>query len=492
MHAIAPPSPQPLTNVVRRSSTTHMADECLLRRLFSTLGIAQPDDTRTFLQAESAPESESQDPEIISNEELLGLTCDGGGRAWGSTQMIAYSPPCKRSRKRTALSAFKFPNIDVIFPSQVTVFPDPLNGELYPFPKYEDTCSEVTTSVKEYDTLRREMQEVKMTIKKLEMCFPGDNPGIIAATHDLAAAYLSLRQYREAEKHFNRILPMLIQRHGSSSCYVTSVRIDLSDVMSRLGRYTEANQLAQEAHTAALGVDDPGGHLTQASIQVLARSFGNLGDLKQEEKLLRQLVQITLAQYGPKYGESLAAIRDLSRHMMDSKNYCDSEELLRVAIELSHKTHRISDRQNCFYMRQLAKVLYMQGKYTESEALCRTTMETSEQLLGDCHPDTLRCKFWFSKVLKTQSKLNDSQQILEQTVEKLIETRGELTSSTIEAMADLGKLLLQMEKVEEAEMWIHRALRCGRQNCSGGSEDMYMKRICDDLERLCERQVWAA
>ena len=462
------------------------AEPLLLHRLFSALSLAPPDDITPFCQPVTATETTIQYPDTISNEELIDLSHGGGDAFSHSTQMTIHSVHKPSSRERTTTSAFKYPGMDAIFPSHTIVFASPLSGELYPFPQHEENRFEARSISKYHDVTRLEMQECKEKINKIEVYFPGNDPAVITLIDKLAVAYFTLGNYDEAEKQFNRILPILAQRHGSNSRYVVSVKRDLSEVILHLGRYTEANKLAQEVHTSALGIDVPGGHLVQKSLQVLAQSYGSLRDLKKEEDLLRELVQIRLVAFGPRHGDTLAAIRSLSDSIIDSERYLESEELLKVAIELSQSAHGLSDRKKCLLFRKLATVLYKQGNYPESESLYRTTAEMSDRFLGSEHPDTLRCRFWLCKVLRARGSLEESHRILQQTVKKQIETRGELRGSTIESMANLSTLLVQMMKMEEAEMWMKRALHCSQQ--IGGVESSRTLRSCDDFGRLYEGQ----
>lgn len=222
--------------------------------------------------------------------------------------------------------------------------------------------------------------------------------------------------------------------------------------------------------------------MTQRSIQVLAQSYGNLRNLKKEEELLRELVQVRLALLGPRHGDTLAAIRSLTDSTIDAERHSESEGLLRVALELSQSAHGMSDRRKCLIFRKLATVLYKQGKYQESEACYRKTADMCECFLGNEHPDTLRCRFWLCRVLRSQGRLDESKELLEKTIEQQIRTRGELRGSTIESMVGLSTLLLQMNMMAEAKMWMERVLRCSVQN--GGLAITRVTKFWSDLEKL--------
>ena len=474
--------PQQVKECIEKVSSAPRGDQDPLLRLFSALDLARPNDIEPFCQPSLEMETNLQDRDTIANEEFWDLKSNGENKDLGPTDMFLKSPLRETSKKRTAMSAFKEPDADVIFPSKMRVSATSLDGELYPFPRHQNL--EVAIKPKYHDILQMELSEGKKKTEKLERCSPRINPGVTASIYDLAVAYSSLGHYENAEKHLLRILPILIQRHGYNSHSVVWVKGHLTEAMMQLGRYTAANQLAQDVHTAALNIDQSGGCLAQMSLLVLAHSYGYLGDLEKKKELLRSLVQVRLVAYGPKHGETLLALRHLSYPMEESKMYAEGEELLRVALELSQSVHRVSDLEKCRIPRALATFLYRQQGYGESEILHCKALGMSEKLLGDEHQDTLRCKFWVSGHLRARGRLEHSRELLRETVGKQIETLGELRGPTIQSMTYLSLLLLQMNQIEEAGTWMKRAVHCSQR--SGRIDSIRAAKFYDGINKLHE------
>ncbi|KAJ8131255.1 hypothetical protein O1611_g2369 [Lasiodiplodia mahajangana] len=407
----------------------------LMRRLFSALRIVPPNDMTALIPLVASAETMDQRPLTITNEQFMELSHGGRDVSWRAAQSSVYE---RFSGKRPKSSIFKCLGIDAIFPSQELIFANPLDMELYPFPYHYQSRLDYVPPPKTHDILQKEMQESSEKIQRLQSVGLGETDAAVALIDSLAVACFSLGHYNKAEEQFNHMLPRLLQRHAPSSRYVVSVRRDLAEVILHLGRFEEANKMAQDVHELALAIDTPGGRLTQRSLHVLAQSYGNLRDLPKEEDLLRQLVQIRLSSLGPRHGDTLAAIRSLCDSIIDSERFSESEELLRVALELSQSAE-VSDRRKCLISRKLATVLYKKGDYSGSEALYRETLGMSVHLLGDEHPDTLRCRFWLCKVLRARGSLSDSYRLHSKTVQQQIKTRGELRGSTIESMASLRR-----------------------------------------------------
>lgn len=139
-------------------------------------------------------------------------------------------------RKRAASFAFRNPGMDFVLPSDTIVLASPLEAELYPFSRHEENCVGVKSLSKSHGALRLEVQECKKKIQKLSRSCHDSNAGVLTLMGDLAVLYFNLGNYDEAEKQLNRILPILIQRHGPRSRYVVSVKKDLSEVILRRGR----------------------------------------------------------------------------------------------------------------------------------------------------------------------------------------------------------------------------------------------------------------
>ncbi|KAK2600016.1 hypothetical protein QQS21_005250 [Conoideocrella luteorostrata] len=390
------------------SPSFEVTDQLLLSRLFATLNLGpSPDFALLHL---SAPHAEKciQDSTTISFEDLIDLSHGGGAVPWQSSQINSLNPSLA---VRDASPAFKVAGLDVIFPSQKTVFAHPLDVELYPFPRHDENRFKPTSTAKYHDIIQVEMKDCLYKIQKLDSVSLGHTEAGIMLIDRLAMAYFGLGHYDEAERQFKRILPILLERHGPNSRHAVSVKRDLAETILHLGRYQEANQMAREVHASALIIDTSSGTLLQKSLHVLAQSYGNLRNLAREEELLRQLVQIRLATSGPRHGDTLGAIRSLCDSLSDSKRHSESEELLRVSLELS-QNDEVSDKRKCLICRKLATVLYNQGNYRESEALYRKTVDVSVRLLGREHPDTLRCQFWLGKVLRARGSMEESHELL--------------------------------------------------------------------------------
>ena len=393
----------------------------------------------------------------------------------GTTMFVSHQ---YGSKKRTTTGALKYSFADMIFPSSKVVEPDPFSLEVYPFPRDQRRRLEVLP-VSNSDTVwRKEMNECMIMINKLGSAALGSSPATTARQKRLAIAYCKLGYYDKAEHQFKRILPALEQRHGKHSPHVILVRINLAKTIFQLGRYRDANQMAQHVHTWARRLD-PGGVLYQEAARVLARSFGYLGNLMREEELLRELVQIRLNAFGPKHGDTLVVIEQLCGSIIAAKRHSESEELLRVALELSSNATHSSSRRKYLICRRLGITLYKQGKYADSEALLRKTTEMSEKLLGIEHSITLNCKLWLCRVLRARGLLLESHDILLDNVKSQIRTWTELRGSTIEYMAELSVVLIEMRNVDNAYKWMERALSYSVE--TGGTKTVRAVQFFEDL-----------
>ncbi|CAN9155967.1 unnamed protein product [Alternaria alternata] len=304
-----------------------------------------------------------------------------------------------------------------------------------------------------------ELNDYIAKINKLESAALGSNTAATNLRRDLALAYYNLGYYDKAEYQFKQILPAFEQIDGQNSLDYISAKIDLANTVSRLGRYQEGHRMAQDAHILARRFS-PGSSLYQNATDALANSFGFLDDRRSEEKLYRDLVQITLTTSGPKHRKTIEAIRNLCFSMIESERYPESEGLLRVALELSFNATDMDglEQEQCIIRCDLGRCFYHQGKYAESEFLLRETAKISEKLLGVEHEETSRCKLFLFAVLRTQDLLSESHDILLETIEVHIKKLKEIRGQTITAMANLSVVLVEMRKTDDAYKWMKQAL----------------------------------
>ncbi|KAG9186754.1 hypothetical protein G6011_09862 [Alternaria panax] len=206
------------------------------------------------------------------------------------------------SRQRTTTSALKYPLHDVSFPSL----------EVYPFPRDQERRLEIQPTSTYYDISRKNLKEYILKVNKFESAALGSNTAATTLKWRLANAYSNLGLYNEAVHQLKRILPALEHQYGKHSHYVTSTKTDLAQAVLCIGRFQEAHQMAQDVHTLARSFH-PGGGLYQQTTMVLAQSFRYLGDLTRVEELRRENIQVGLSAFGPRHGNTIAAINYLSK-----------------------------------------------------------------------------------------------------------------------------------------------------------------------------------
>ena len=372
----------------------------------------------------------------------------------GTIVLVSYQ--CG-SRKRAATGALKYPSVDVIFSSSRVVELDPFSLEVYPFPQDQGRQFEIQPTATEYDSLRMDLNDCIAKINKLESAALGSNITTTELRWSLANGYYNLSHYDKAECQYKEVLPVLEQIYGQNSWNYITAKTDLAETVLRLGRPQEGHRMAQDAHILARRFY-PGSSLYQDATRILAESFGYLDDRRSGEKLIRDLVQITLTTSGPKHSNTIQIIRYLCLSMIGSQKYSEVEELGRVALELSFDATDISDHERCSIRHNLSQSLWNQGKYADSEALLRQTAKMSEKLLGIENEDTLSCKILLCEVLRTRKLLSESHDILLEIIEVQIKKLKEIRGGMIQAMSDLSVVLIEMRKMEDAYKWMKQAL----------------------------------
>jgi tetratricopeptide (TPR) repeat protein len=388
------------------------------------------------------------------------------------------------SQKVHLHAALKFPNMDLLLPSEIQVPPSPLM-ELYSFPVSSDI--EVTLGARSrFATYQDEVSEYQDKFTKLRQICPETHPAMISVMEKLGSAYYHLGKASQAEHWYRCAVTARQETEGDLSLGLLDAWLGVIDAANAQGRYTEAKSLHQEIHQSILSSVAHDHSIVQKSLQIIALISGNLGYHNDAEEYYRQLIQIRLSIFGPRHGKTIAALQRLANPIRRQERYSESEELLSITVELSKSAPGMSDHRMCRGLSSLAKVMFMQGRYNASETLHRQAAEQSKLSLGEDHPATMQCMYHLGRTLRVQGNLKESEKLLRTTLQKQRSALGECSPSTIDSMSELGETLEMANRYQEASTMFEKALR-GFSNIWGPGHD-YALVACESLGRCYEIQ----
>jgi tetratricopeptide (TPR) repeat protein len=468
--------------------------DSILPRLFATLKMQPPTNVQTICLDPSANTTFKKSAcKYLSKEDMLDLV---SSQPWrnenfeqnpGSNSVRSLIYPSATGTKGSS-NGLRFAGFDILFPSEILVTPDPFQ-ELYVFPIPLSSSTKErkrSQSLPRFISYQTEKRDYKDKYMKLSAMLPHTHPAVIKTMEKLGSVYYHLGNARLAEHWYQYVVSTRDQTEKLISLETLDAWLGLIDAITAQGRYVEGKILHQEIHPSIVRMAPPHHWLMQKSLQTIAIISGNLGIHEDAEHYYRQLVQIRLSAFGPRHGDTLAAMQRLANPLRRQEQYAESEELLTITVQLSESSPGMSEQRKCRGLSSLAKVLFDQGRYNESEMLHRASAERSKLSLGDEDPTTLQCLYHLARSLRAQGLLEEAKRVLQNTIEIQTRVLGEGSPSTIESMSELAKTLEMGKNYEEAATWYTKALK-GNEEVWGPDSDNTLI-ACEILGRCYELQ----
>jgi tetratricopeptide (TPR) repeat protein len=463
-------------------SALEYSEPVIICGLFEALSLTPPEDITPFCQSmTTSATKKTRRKDYLTKGDLFEMTHRGGNYFWSSahtTVSSISSDPAEKNRVNY------HPTVGVFWSPHTKRFASPLSGELYPFPILDSARDSVLGN--RVCAGRSEELKWREKLSKLERIFPETNSSVLKTVARLADVCFMMGKIRESEDLTKRLVLVKERRYGPKSSSTLWSKLSLIESIAQHGSYHEAKKMLDDVHETILRVDMPGGSLVQRSLRIMASIYVYLRNFGQAESMLREVVQMSLIALGPRHGDTLSVIRQLSKVISLAKRYSESEELLRIALELGRNAPGVSDTSKCRTTRSLANVLFRQGMRQESEALYRVSVGFSEKFVGEDHPETLRCNFELARQLGQKGLLGESERLLERTARKQMEICGECDWSAIDTMKTLGSLLLETRQFEKAEPWLEKAFHGCRKMC-GPNHNLSLD-ACDKLGNFYVQQ----
>ncbi len=224
----------------------------------------------------------------------------------------------------------------------------------------------------------------------LQLCDRGETldldgafPFLLTQVSDYLINYAS--DYRRAEILTRRVLALRLRRYGMNHLETFTAMNNLAQVLRRLSRTEEAEELLRGAIAGAMNIEGPEG-------RSLASFYSNLGLLftdtdRSEEAcaVLRKALLVSEQRFGPDSADAARCAHNLAEALACQGERTEAEHFARKAIraiEGNGGTHSIaySAVLNC-----LARLLPEPGE--ESVSLLRQALAIRRALLPPDHPD---------------------------------------------------------------------------------------------------------
>jgi tetratricopeptide (TPR) repeat protein len=447
-----------------------------LTRLFADLTLETkglPDDIESL--ALPAPSIEPTTPaarEYIDCSELTKVLSEGdcSSLSWGDGFCFSDSEAglvVVPAPSRPPPNPFKFTNSDVLFPAQIWISQPPPSpfDELYVFP----------TQILRHTNRRQKFETILHSQRKDELLFAGKleqlkragfdewHPAVFELTKRLAQTFYAQGKVKQAETLLRKLLSVQQDMDRIQSMDVLYLQIDLIDSLCHRGRVFEAKKLHEKVHAAIVKTFPTQHHLLQRSLVSMIIILDQMKENGEQETMSRQLVQINLAQLGPKHPDTIDAMSRLAISMRLRRRYIESEKLQRIAVKLSYEVHTEDYDVICWSFIDLARGFEDQAYFEDAIKYYLLAAERAREFLGDEHTTTMACNRSIGRTLRRKGVIRESEELLFATTKLQTKALGEDHVETLWTMFELGCTLCESDKDQEGAgaLWLEKCFQKG-------------------------------
>jgi len=362
-------------------STVDIPGSPSLSRLFKALQI----ESATHIPPLSLDTPGSDDPPCLSSleiQELLNGSVNTGSesfhRARSSQAQTSFISAEKTSRSRRP----QYPrwNSEDVFCGYVT---SPLR-EIYVFsPSPPRNFSRKPSHSRIHLWTHLQAQEIEHEIKfaKLKKQYPADNPAIVAVMEDVADVFCKLDKYRKSESLDRELVDIYRRTLGPKHVKTLKARQKVVESLRAQGQFSKAKVLNDNLRSIIAKLVHPHHPLAIRIARTDTWLAEVLGRGEDSERLRREILQITLASYGPRHYDGIRALSVLG-HTISKRGRQEGKVLLRTALQLSLEDPDDDDEASCWAMIDLASALDTNGTQEESYSIATRAIERYTPLLG--------------------------------------------------------------------------------------------------------------
>jgi|GEM_PF-2512807 len=296
-------------------------------------------------------------------------------------------------------------------------------------------------------TILREMLDNTAARAATELA---DRPGVEGyVQHILARSYQSIGLYTVAETHIRRAIEQLRQAHDDHADEILQAQVDRSSLLSDLGRYREAADLAREIIESFEEHDRPSDKWTHQAATNLALALKYLGDFEEADEWYRFALRVVEECSDEKGAiDSLSNIAALRRA---EGRLDEAETILRDVVERQRCIHGDVHSATLTALNNLAQVLSARGQTAEAQAILDEITTTMIEHFGLDHPETLKLVNNLATEEFRGGDLARSEVRMRRVASAAEETLGAEHPNTLLFKANLGYILLMRGQFDEAD-----------------------------------------
>ncbi|KIM96916.1 hypothetical protein OIDMADRAFT_131494 [Oidiodendron maius Zn] len=289
-----------------------------------------------------------------------------------------------------------------------------------------------------------------------------EHPSTLASVDNLGSVLSRQGKYEEAEAMHQRALKGHEKVLGPEHPYTLASIDNLGSVLSRQGKYKEAEAMHQQVlkgYKKVLGPEHPD---TLISVSHLGSVFSSQGKYEEAEVMHQQALNSRERVLGPEHPDTLNSVSHLGLVFSSQGRqgkYKEAEAMHQQALKTSERVLGPEHPDTLSSVSYLGSVFSIQGKYEEAEVMHQRALKTRERVLGPEHPSTFSSASRLGSVFSNQGKYEEAEAMHQRALKGYEKVLGQEHPSTLNSASHLGSVFLSQGKHEGAEAMHQRALK---------------------------------
>ncbi|KAL3489040.1 hypothetical protein BJX62DRAFT_252946 [Aspergillus germanicus] len=287
-------------------------------------------------------------------------------------------------------------------------------------------------------------------------------PSTLERTFRLAYQKQNNAQYHEAEELFRRALKQCEVIFGLQDEATAGTLVDLAWVLAEQEKFLESELLCRRAIPVIEGDMPPestGQDKLLSAVGVLSLALWRQNKYAEAEGAARRALHICRSLHGSDAEETLEYTSILARILGSSGGLQEEERTLRDAIDISNRLPGIVQQRRLHLSDMLARNLQSQSRYIEAVALYEGMDDPTEIPGGFSKElDILEIRCGRAHILDRQGRHDEAARVWSEVLSERIRLLGREDPSTLEALSDLASSLEKQGDYTQAEQLYRQAL----------------------------------
>ncbi len=190
----------------------------------------------------------------------------------------------------------------------------------------------------------------------------------------------------------------------------------------------------------------------------VGRYWYTLAEWTRAEPLMRRVLDIDKATFGPEHPNVATALSNLAQLLKATNRLEEAEKLMRRALAIYEAAPRPKHPDVAMGLNNLAVLLYTTNRLEEAEKLMRRALDITEVAYGPEHPEVATCLNNLAQLLQATNRLVEAEKLMLQALAIDEGTYGSKHPKVVIDLNNLAQLLQKTNRLAEAEKLMLQAL----------------------------------